>query len=261
MVKKRIIPCLLLKQGRCVKGVNFTNHRDVGYPVTNAKIYEAQGADELIFLDITASTEGRDILLDIVSKTADECFMPLTVGGGIKDLEDINSLLRAGADKITINTTAVENPKFITQAAERFGQQCIVVSIDYKKNDAGKLELFTRSGTKPTGLDPVEWAAKAAQLGAGEILLTNIDQEGTRTGYDLETIRQVADKLDIPVIASGGVGTMEDLKKGIVEGHASAVSLASILHFTNQSVIKARDYLDTVGVDVRIDDLNIKSKL
>lgn len=258
MIKKRIIPTLLLKNGRCVKGVNFTNHRDVGHPVTNAKIYEAQGADELIFLDITASAEGRDTLLDIITQTADQCFMPLTVGGGIKDLQDINNLLRAGADKVSINTAAAENPKFITQAAQRFGQQCIVVAIDYKKNEKGDLEVFTQSGTRPTGLDPAAWAKKSAQLGAGEILLVNIDQEGTRTGYDLETIRKVADSLDIPVIASGGVGTMEDLKKGILEGHASAVSLASILHFTNQSVIKARDYLATAGLEVRVDDLNIK---
>ncbi|MBI3290814.1 imidazole glycerol phosphate synthase subunit HisF [Candidatus Falkowbacteria bacterium] len=259
MIKKRIIPTLLLKEGRCVKGVNFINHRDVGHPVTNAKIYEAQGADELIFLDITASSEDRDTLLDIVAQTADQCFMPLTVGGGIKDLEDINNLLRAGADKISINTAAVENPKFITEAAQKFGQQCVVVSIDYKKNNKGGLEVFTRSGAKPTGLNPIEWAKKAADLGAGEILLVSIDNEGARAGYDLETIRKVSDSVDIPVIASGGVGTMEDLKKAILAGHASAVSLASILHFTNQSVIKARDYLANAGLEVRVDDLNINS--
>ncbi|PIS05300.1 MAG: imidazole glycerol phosphate synthase subunit HisF [Candidatus Buchananbacteria bacterium CG10_big_fil_rev_8_21_14_0_10_42_9] len=252
MVKKRIIPCLLLKDGRCVKGVNFMNHRDVGHPVTNAKIYDAQGADELIFLDITASRDKRSILFDIVSQTADECFMPLTVGGGIAALEDIQELLRAGADKISINTIAAEQPKFITDAAKRYGKQCIVVAIDYKQNDNGKLEVFTHSGSKATGLDPVEWAKEAERLGAGEILLTNIDQEGTRGGYDIATIRQVADALSIPVIASGGVGSLEDLAKGINEGHASAVSLGSILHFTNQSVIKARDYLHTLNVPVRI---------
>jgi len=252
MLKTRIIPCLLLKDGRCVKGVNFKDHRDVGHPVTNAKIYDAQGADELIFLDITANLEKRDILLDIVTQTADECFMPLTVGGGIKNTEDIHRLLRAGADKVSINTVAVEKPEFITEVARKFGKQCIVVAIDYKFNE-NKLEVFTHSGTKSTGLDPVEWAKKVAELGAGEILLTNIDQEGTRTGYDLEIIKKVAEQVNIPVIASGGVGTIEDLKKAIEESGASAVSLASILHFTDQNVIKARNYLKTNNIEVRYD--------
>lgn len=259
MLKTRVIPCLLLKDGRCVKGVQFANHRDVGHPVTNAKIYEAQGADELIFLDITASSENRDILLEIVRETARECFMPLTVGGGIKDNEDIFSVLRSGADKVSINTQAVRDPFFITAAARRFGKQCLVISIDYKRNEKGELEVFTQSSRKATGLDPIEWAKKAADLGAGEILLTNIDHEGMRTGYDLEVLRKVADAVDIPVIVNGGAGSMEDLEKAIIKGHASAVSLGSILHFTNQSVIKARDYLDTHGISVRVDDLNIKS--
>lgn len=252
MIKKRIIPCLLLKNGRCVKGVNFSDHRDTGHPVTNAKIYDSLGADELIFLDIDASGEERGLLLEIISETADECFMPLTVGGGIKTIGDIQSILRAGADKISINTTAVKNPEFITESANVFGKQCIVVSIDYKKNDGGKYEVFTHSGTKATGLNPYEFALKCANLGAGEILLTNIDKEGKREGYDLEMIKKVADAVSIPVIASGGAGDMEDLKKAIVDGHASAVSLGSIFHFTDQNVIKARNYLHTHAVPVRI---------
>lgn len=252
MLKKRIIPCLLLKDGRCVKGVNFKDHRDVGHPVTNAKIYDAQGADELIFLDITANLEKRNILIDIVTQTADECFMPLTVGGGIRNIEDIHQLLRAGADKVSINTVVLEKPEFITEAAHKFGKQCIVVAIDYKTNNK-KQEVFTHSGTKATGLNPVEWAKKVAELGAGEILLTNIDQEGTRTGYDIEIIKKVAEQVNIPVIASGGVGTLEDLKKAIEGAGASAVSLASILHFTDQNVIKARNYLKTNNIEVRYD--------
>jgi len=252
MLKTRIIPCLLLKEGRCVKGVNFKNHRDVGHPVTNAKIYDAQGADELIFLDIIANLEKRNILIDILTQTADECFMPLTVGGGIRNIEDIHRLLRAGADKISINTIAVEKEKFITEASQKFGKQCIVVAIDYKMNN-GKLEVFTHSGTKPTGLNPIEWAKRVVELGAGEILLTNIDQEGTRTGYDIETIEKVAKQTNIPVIASGGVGSLDDLKKAIIKAGASAVSLASILHFTDQNVIKARNYLKTNNIEVRYD--------
>ena len=217
MVKKRIIPCLLFKDGRCVKGVNFKNHRDVGYPVTNAKVYDAQGADELIFLDITASYEGRNILTEMVAAMADECFMPLTAGGGIKNLNDIHQLLRVGADKVAINTAAVENPHFITKAAEKYGKQCIVVSIDYKKNEQGQNEVYTHSGSQATGLDPVDWAKKVWQLGAGEILLVSIDKEGTRTGYDFEILKQVAQLVDIPVIASGGVGTLTDLKTALQE--------------------------------------------
>ncbi|MDP2586345.1 MAG: glycosyl amidation-associated protein WbuZ [Candidatus Komeilibacteria bacterium] len=251
MVKKRIIPCLLFKNGRCVKGVNFSNHRDVGHPVTNAKVYDAQGADELIFLDITASAEEHEILLEMVKEMADECFMPLAVGGGVKTIKDIQNLLRAGADKIAINTAAVENPDFITQAAKKFGKQCIIVSIDYKKNIAGQNEVFTHSGTKPTGLEPVAWAKQVWQLGAGEILLTNIDKEGTRTGYDFEVLKTVAEMVDIPVIPNGGAGSMTDLKTAFTQAGASAVALGSILHFTDQSVIKARNYLITQGVDVR----------
>ena len=241
----------MLKGGRCVKGVNFENHRDVGHPITNAKIYEAQGADELIFLDIEVNEKpGRGLLLEIVRQTADECFMPFCAGGGIKSLADINNLLRAGADKVAINTAAVKKPDFIRAAAEKFGRQCVVVAIDYKiiKNQS---KVFINNGQEATGLDAVDWAKKAVELGAGEILLTNIDKEGRRRGYDLAMIKKVAAMVGVPVIASGGCGTLEDLKKAIMNG-AAAVSLASILHFTDQNVIKARNYLATSGIDVRI---------
>lgn len=254
MLKKRIIPCLLLKDGRCVKGVNFKNHCDVGHPITNAKIYESLGADELIFLDldIESTEKARGILLDTVKKVADECFMPFTVGGGVRSLGDINDLLRVGADKVAFNTAAIENPKFINEAAKKYGKQCIVVSIDYKKNKQGILEVYIKNGTRPVGKNPLEWAKQAEKLGAGEILLTNIAREGIRKGYDLKTIKQVSQMLKIPVIASGGAGSLEDLKKAIKNAGASAVSLASLLHFTDQTVIKARDYLFTHGVGVRI---------
>ncbi len=248
MIKKRIIPCLLLKNGRCVKGINFTNHRDVGHPITNAKIYDAQGADELILLDITANNENRDILYEIIQKTADECFMPLTVGGGIKTLEDIQKLLRAGADKVAINTHAVDNPEFISKAAEVFGKQCIVISVDYKNN-----KVYTHSAARKTKKEPVSWAQEAAKRGAGEILLTDIAKEGTRSGYDLEIIKAAVKAVEIPVIASGGAGSLEDLKKAFLEANASAAALASILHFTDQSVIKIRNYLSAEGIEVRID--------
>lgn len=252
MVKTRIIPCLLLKNGRCVKGVNFKNHRDVGHPVTNAKIYDSQGADELVLIDITRNMENRDLLLGMIKETADRCFMPLTVGGGIRTLEDIESILNAGADKILINTFAVNNEYFIKQAAERFGKQCIIVSVDYKINSKNKLEVFIFSGKKSTGLNPIDWAERAEELGAGEILLTNIDREGTRTGYDIELIKILSDKLSIPLIANGGAGSLEHLKDAIMEAGASAVGLGSILHFTDQNVIKVRDYLHTNKINVRI---------
>ena len=253
MIKKRIIPCLLLKKGRCVKGVNFKDHRDTGHPVTNAKIYDAQGADELIFLNIEARYKDRDLLLDIIRKTADECFMPLTVGGGVRTLDDIKKLLRAGADKVSINTAAFENPEFINKAAMQYGKQCIIISIDYKKNSKGENEVFTNSGTKSTGINPLSWAKKAVKRGAGEILLTNIDKEGTRTGYDLKVIKMISDAVNIPVIASGGAGSLENLKKAFIETNASAVSLATILHFTDQNVIKARNYLKTAGINIRFE--------
>jgi len=251
MLKTRLIPSLLLHEGRCVKGVRFGSFRDTGNPVTAAKIYDAQGADELLFLDITASTQKRDILFDIVARTAEACFMPLCVGGGIRSIEDIRKLLLVGADKVSINTAAVVKPQFINESAEVFGNQCIVVAMDVKKNEEGEYEVFTNCGTKSSGLKPVEWAKQAVEFGAGELLVTSIDREGTREGYDLDLIRKVADSVEVPVIASGGAGSLQDLVDGIVKGHASAVSAASIFHFTDQSIIKARTFMKESGLDVR----------
>lgn len=234
-----------------VKGTRFGDFRDVGAPVTTAKIYDAQGADELVFLDIAASQEGRDILLEVVGKVADACFMPLTVGGGVRTLADFRNLLLVGADKVAINSAAVETPALISEAAKRFGAQCVVVSIDYKRGASGRPEVWTHAGTSPTGLDPVAWAARAAAAGAGEILLTSIDREGTSAGYDVETTRAVADAVEVPVIASGGVGSLQHFVEGLREGGASAVSAGSIFHFTDQSVIKAKTYMKQAGVDVR----------
>ncbi|MBI5223481.1 imidazole glycerol phosphate synthase subunit HisF [Candidatus Micrarchaeota archaeon] len=251
MLKIRLIPSLLLREGRCVKGTQFCNFRDTGNPVTAAKIYDAQGADELLFLDITASTQKRNILFDVVGRTADECFMPLCVGGGIRTVEDIRKLLLVGADKVSINTAALDRPEFINEAAQIFGNQCIVVSIDVKQKENGKYEVYSDCGTKARGLDPVKWAKEAVEQGAGEILLTSIDREGTRKGYDLELIRSITNEVEVPVIASGGVGTLQDLVDGIKKGGASAVSAASIFHFTDQSIIKARTYMREAGLDVR----------
>lgn len=251
-LKNRIIPILLLKNGRCVKGRQFKEYRDTGAPVSAAKIYDAQRVDELVFLDIMASQEERDVLLDIVKRTAEECFMPLTVGGGIKSVEDIKIVLAAGADKVSINTAAVENPEFISKAAQYFGRANIIVSIDYRFNQQGKREVYTRGGRRPTGLNALEWAKKVASLGAGEIILTSIDREGTMKGYDLEFIREVSDSLSVPVIAHGGAGTLEHLKEGVTIGKASGIALASIFHFTDQNPIKARLFLKNAGVNVRI---------
>jgi len=251
-LKNRIIPILLLKNGRCVKGKQFGNFRDTGHPVTAAKIYDAQRVDELIFLDILASKEERDTLLSIVSRTAEECFMPLTVGGGIKSIEDMKILLAAGADKVCINTAAVENPDLITKASQYFGKANIVVSIDYRMNHNGDREVFTHAGSQATGLDALSWAKKVSSMGAGEIILTSIDREGTMSGYDLDFIRQVSDAIDIPLIAHGGVGTLVHLREGITVGKASGVAAASIFHFTDQNPIKARLYLKDNQVDVRI---------
>jgi cyclase len=242
---------LLLKNGRMVKGVRFGAYRDVGFPVTTAKIYDAQGADELIFLDITASQEGRRSLLDTIAKVADQCFMPLTVGGGVQTLDDIHDLLRAGADKVSINTAAVAQPDLIARGAERYGNQCMIVSIDAKRQADGRYEVMTHGGSRPSGLEPVAWAKTMARQGAGEIVITAIDREGTREGYDLELTRRVAEAVSIPVIASGGAGTLQHLVDGFTQGGASAVSAASIFHFTDQSVIKARSYMKTAGLDVR----------
>ncbi|OGD71828.1 imidazole glycerol phosphate synthase subunit HisF [Candidatus Collierbacteria bacterium RIFCSPHIGHO2_02_FULL_49_10] len=251
MLKMRIIPSLLLKDGRMVKSVRFGGYRDVGHPVTTAKIYDAQRADELIFLDISASREERRTLFDYVRQVAEECFMPLGVGGGITSVEDIRELLKSGADKVVINTAAIENPELVRKAALRFGSSTIVVSIDVKKTQDGKYEVFIRGATTSTGLDPVTWAKEVEGLGAGEILITSVDQEGTMAGYDTILIRNVAEAVSIPVIAHGGAGKLSDFKEAIVAG-ASAVAAASIFHFTDQSPIKTRKYLHDAGVNVRV---------
>ena len=251
MLAIRIIPCLDVKDGRVVKGVNFVNLRDAGDPVEQAVLYDAAGADELCFLDITASHEKRGILLDVVQRTAEACFMPLTVGGGIRTLEDIRALLLAGADKVSINTEAVRRPEFVRDAAEKFGSQCIVAGIDAKQVDAGKFEVFTHGGRKPTGLDALVHAQRLAAYGAGEILLTSMDRDGTRSGYNLTLTRAIADGVEVPVIASGGVGRVADLVAGVVEGHASAVLAASIFHYGEVSIAEARAALKAAGLPVR----------
>jgi cyclase len=251
MLKVRVIPCLDIKDGRVVKGVNFVGLRDAGDPVEQAILYDAAGADELCFLDITASHEARGTLLDVVRRTAEVCFMPLTVGGGVRSLEDIRALLLAGADKVSINTAAVIRPEIIREAAEKFGSQCIVAAIDAKKADNGRLEIFTHGGRQATGIDAVEYAKKVVALGAGEILLTSMDRDGTRKGYDLPLTRAIADAVTVPVIASGGVGTLDDLVKGVTEGHASAVLAASIFHFGEVSIAEAKAAIAAAGLPVR----------
>ncbi|MFA5335836.1 MAG: imidazole glycerol phosphate synthase subunit HisF [Candidatus Omnitrophota bacterium] len=251
MLAKRIIPCLDVKDGRVVKGVNFVNLRDAGDPVTNAAFYEKQGADELVFLDITASCEDRDTMIDVVRRTAEQVFMPLTVGGGIRNISDIRSLLKAGADKVSINSAAVNNPKLISDSSARFGSQCIVVAIDAKRN-GGRWEVFTHGGRKPTGIDAVKWARESEKRGAGEILLTSMDRDGTKTGYDLALTKAVSENVGIPVIASGGAGTLAHLYDGLVKGKADAVLAASIFHFREFSVKQVKQYLKKKGVAVRI---------
>ncbi len=255
MLKARIIPCLDVKDGRVVKGVRFVGLRDAGDPVEQAQVYDAAGADELCFLDITASHEDRGILLDVVRRTAEQCFMPLTVGGGVRTIDDIRQLLLAGADKVSINTAAVKNPDFVREAAEKFGRQCIVVAIDAKRSDAPSIqsgfEVFTHGGRNPTGLDAVEWAKRMEALGAGEILLTSMDRDGTREGYDIALTRSIADSVGIPVIASGGVGGLDDLVSGVRDGHAAAVLAASIFHFGEHTVAEAKRALREAGVPAR----------
>ena len=250
MLAVRIIPCLDVKDGRVVKGVNFEGLRDAGDPVEAARAYDAQGADELCFLDITASHEKRGTLLDIVARTADQCFMPLTVGGGVSEAEDFRKLLLAGADKVSVNTAAVKRRELVREAAEKFGSQCVVVAIDAKRV-GDRYEIFTHGGRHATGLDAVAYAREVESLGAGEILLTSMDKDGTKSGYDLNLTRAIADAVRIPVIASGGVGNLDDLVAGVREGHASAVLAASIFHFGTHTIAEARAAMATAGYPVR----------
>jgi cyclase len=257
MLKVRLIPCLDVKDGRVVKGVQFVDLRDAGDPVEAAKAYDAAGADELCFLDITASHEDRGILLDVVTRTAEACFMPLTVGGGVRTVEDIRKLLLAGADKVSINTAAVKNPGFVREAAEKFGDQCVVVAIDAKKvsgpGDADRWEIFTHGGRTATGIDAVAFARQVASLGAGELLVTSMDRDGTKAGYDLSLIRRISDCVSVPVIASGGVGSLDHLVEGIRDGHASAVLAASIFHFGTHSIAEAKAHMAKAGLRMRLD--------
>ena len=251
MLKMRLIPCLDVKDGRVVKGVNFVDLVDAGDPVEQARVYDRAGADELTFLDITASSDDRSILLDVVRRTAEQVFMPLTVGGGVRTLADIRSLLLAGADKVSINTEAVRRPDFVRAAAEKFGNQCIVVAVDAKATGRGGWEVFTHGGRTPTGLDAVDWVRRLAESGAGEILLTSMDRDGTKRGFDIPLTRTIADSVTVPVIASGGVGTLDHLVAGIRDGHATAVLAASIFHFGTYSIAEAKAHMAAAGIPVR----------
>jgi cyclase len=251
LLKTRIIPCLDVDKGRVVKGVNFVDLVDAGDPVEQAKVYDAQGADELTFLDITASADNRDTLYDVVNKTAEQCFMPVTVGGGVRTTEDIRKLLLAGADKVSINTVAISNPDFVREASQKFGAQCTVVAIDAKSTGPGKFEIFTHGGRKETGIDAIEWAKRMAEYGAGEILLTSMDRDGTKQGFNTLLTRAVSDAINIPVIASGGAGTLDHLYEVISDGHASAVLAASIFHFGTFTIAEAKQHLLGRGAHVR----------
>ena len=251
MLKKRIIPCLDIKNGRVVKGVNFENLADAGDPILQAKFYYEEGADELCFLDIAASEENRETTLDMVKKIAQVCFIPFTVGGGIKEIQDFSNLLKCGADKISINSAAIKNPQLISDASNKFGAQCVVVAIDAKKNSQGNYEIFTHGGKNPTGIDAISWAKKVENLGAGEILLTSMDRDGTKSGYDLELTKKISSSVTIPVIASGGVGNLEHLADGINAG-ASAVLAASIFHFREFSIRQAKELLKEKNIAVRV---------
>jgi len=255
MLTKRIIPCLDVKDGRVVKGVQFVELRDAGDPVEAAEAYDAQGADELTFLDITASSDKRNIILDVVARTAERVFMPLTVGGGVREIADIRNLLNAGADKVSINTAAVHRPEFVREAAQRFGSQCIVVAIDARRvpnSPEPKWEVYTHGGRNPTGIDAIEWAARMESFGAGEILLTSMDKDGTKDGYDLALTRAISDRVKIPVIASGGVGNLEHIHQGLTEGGASAALAASIFHFREYTIDECKEYLRQRNVPVRM---------
>jgi len=249
---KRIIPCLDVTAGRVVKGTNFVDLRDAGDPIEIARRYDEQGADELTFLDITASSDDRDIILHIIEAVAAQVFIPLTVGGGVRQVDDVRRLLNAGADKVSMNTAAVQNPQLVADASARYGNQCIVVAIDAKETAPGKWEVFTHGGRKNTGLDAVEWAKEVERLGAGEILLTSMDRDGTKIGFNLPLTRAVSDAIDIPVIASGGVGNLDHLVAGVLEGHADAVLAASIFHFGEYTVRQAKEYMAKHGIEMRL---------
>lgn len=253
MLAKRIIPCLDVTGGRVVKGVNFTELRDAGDPVEIARRYDGQGADEITFLDITASSDGRDLILPIIEAVASTVFIPLTVGGGVRKVEDVRRLLNAGADKVSMNTSAVTNPQLVFDAAQKHGSQCIVVAIDAKQVEPGRWEVFTHGGRNPTGLDAVEWARRMESLGAGELLLTSMDRDGTKAGFDLGLTRAVSDAVGIPVIASGGVGGLQDLADGVLEGHADAVLAASIFHYGQHTVGEAKRFMAARGIPMRLD--------
>jgi cyclase len=252
MLKTRIIPCLDVADGRVVKGINFVDLIDAGDPVEAAKAYDAAGADELCFLDIHATHENRGTMFDLVTRTAEACFMPLTVGGGVRTHHDVRNLLLAGADKVSFNSAAVADPNVLTEAAERFGSQCIVCAIDAKTVEPGRWEIFTHGGRKPTGIDAVEFAITAAEKGAGEILLTSMDRDGTKAGFNLPLTRAIADAVDIPIIASGGVGTLDHLVEGVTEGHASAVLAASIFHFGTYTIGEAKAHMAAAGIPMRL---------